>query len=147
MRTAIVEHALDVAALTAEVASPACGATSIFLGTVRNVNDGREVNGIEYSAYLGMASAEIQRIVDEAAGQFETDRIVVEHRIGMLGLGEASVAIVVAHARRAAAIDATRYIIEELKKRAPIWKREHYADGTSEWVDPTRPPQAAEQSS
>lgn len=136
MRAAIVEHAPDVAALTAEVASPACGATSVFIGTVRNINDNRAVTGVEYTAYAGMAVSEMQRIIEEAAAQFGTAQIVVEHRIGTLHPGEASVAIVVAHERRRPSMDATRYIIEELKKRVPIWKREHYTDGTREWVDP-----------
>jgi molybdopterin synthase catalytic subunit len=64
--------------------------------------------------------------------------VLVEHRIGVLDVGETSIAIVCAHAHRAAAMDSTRYIIEEIKKRVPIWKMEHYTDGTREWVDPTR---------
>ena len=138
MRAAVVGHVLDPARLLAEVSSPAFGATSLFLGTVRNVNEGRDVKGIEYTAYTTMAIAELDRIVHEAAERFGTDRIVVEHRVGTLGLGDASVAIAVAHERRTQAMDASRYIIEEVKKRVPIWKREHYADGTREWVDPTR---------
>lgn len=145
MRAAIVEREIDGAALLAEVASHTCGATSLFLGTVRNTNDGRDVTGIEYTAYSAMANAELQRIVAEAAERSGAERIVVEHRIGVLGLGEISVAIAVAHAHRAPSMDATRYIIEELKQRVPIWKREHYTDGTREWVDPTRGRQPAEQ--
>ena len=145
MRAALVEHPLNIASLTDEVSSPACGATSVFLGTVRNINEGREVTGIEYTSYSAMAIAELGRIVKEAAERFSTERIVVEHRIGALTLGDASVAIAVAHERRAPAMDASRYIIEQIKKRVPIWKREHYADGTREWVDPTRLPDAVEQ--
>ena len=141
MRIALVEHALNAAALLEEVASPSCGATSLFLGTVRNVNEGRAVTGIEYTAYAAMATAELDRIVHEAAERYGTDRIVVEHRIGILTLGEASIAIAVAHERRTQAMEASRYLIEEIKKRVPIWKREHYADGTREWVDPTRAPE------
>ena len=138
MRVALVEHVLNPAALLEEVTSPYCGATSLFVGTVRNVNEGREVTGIEYTSYAAMATAELDRIAREGAERFGTDRIVVEHRIGTLTLGEASIAIVVAHERRTAAMEASRYLIEEIKKRVPIWKREHYADGTREWVDPTR---------
>jgi molybdopterin synthase catalytic subunit len=144
VRAALVEHPLNIASLTDEVSSPACGATSVFLGTVRNVNEGRAVTGIEYTSYSAMAVAELGRIVKEAAERFSTERIVVEHRIGALTLGEVSVAIAVAHERRAPAMDASRYIIEQIKKRVPIWKREHYADGTREWVDPTRLPEAVE---
>jgi molybdopterin synthase catalytic subunit len=112
---------------------------------VRNTHEGREVTGIEYTAYTAMAIAELDRIIHEAAQRFGSDRIVVEHRIGTLGIGDVSVAIAVAHERRAPAMDASRYLIEELKKRVPIWKREHYADGTREWVDPTRAIQTMEQ--
>lgn len=135
MRTAIVSDTIDVTGLLAEVASVAHGATSLFVGTVRDVNDGRSVSGIEYSAYKAMAEEELRRIALEAAARFGTSSIVVEHRVGELELGDASIAIAVAHAHRANALDATRFIIEETKKRVPIWKRERYADGTREWVD------------
>jgi molybdopterin synthase catalytic subunit len=134
MRAAIVLHPLDAAALLAEVASDAHGATTLFVGTVRNVNLGRPVTGIEYSAYETMATAELQRILAEAGERFAGVQVVVEHRIGTLALGEASVIVATAHAHRAPALDAQRYVVEELKKRVPVWKREHYTDGTREWV-------------
>lgn len=137
MRTAIVDHPLDPTALLAEVASTESGASTLFVGTVRRVNDGKDVTGIDYSAYGAMAEAEMAAIVTEAAARFGTERIVVEHRVGTLTLGEASIIIAVSHARRAAAMEAQRYVIEEVKRRVPVWKREHYADGTREWVDPT----------
>ena len=139
MRAELVEHPIDAAALVAEVTSTSTGATLLFLGTVRDVNDGRAVMGIDYRAYAAMAQRELELIVREAAGKFETDRLAVEHRLGVLALGDVSVAIAVAHPHRAPAFDAARYIIEELKRRVPIWKLEHYVDGTREWVDPTRP--------
>lgn len=138
MRTAITERPLDPGALLAEVASVANGATVLFVGTVREVNEGRAVTGIDYSAYSAMAESELARIVDQVAGEWGTTDIVVEHRTGTLALGDASIAIAVGHPRRAAAFDAARSIIEEVKRRVPIWKREHYADGTREWIDPTR---------
>jgi len=139
MRTALVTRPINASALLAEVTSPACGATSLFLGTVRDMHDGRPVTGMEYTAYEAMAASELERIGAEAVARFDSPALVVEHRIGALGIGDVSVAIAVAHAHRAAALDATRYVIEALKQRVPIWKREHYADGTREWVDPTRP--------
>jgi molybdopterin synthase catalytic subunit len=138
MRAAVVDRPLDPAALLAEVASHAHGATTLFVGTVRDVNDGRAVLGIEYTAYGAMARRELERIVAEAGERFDGAALVVEHRVGYLALGEASVAVAAAHARRAPAMDAARWVVEELKRRVPIWKREHYADGTREWVDPTR---------
>ena len=138
MRTALVHNAIDLGSLLDEVSSPSCGACTLFVGTVREVNEGREVTGIEYTAYDAMAEREMRAIVDEAATRFGTERIALEHRLGYLALGEASVAIAIAHPRRSPALDASRFVIEELKRRVPIWKREHYVDGTREWVDPTR---------
>ena len=138
MRTEIVERALDPSALLREVASDANGASILFVGTVRNVNAGEPVTGMEYSAYRGMAEKELASIAGEAVERFGTQDIVVEHRVGRLGLGEPSVVIAVAHPHRGKAYDASRYVIEELKKRVPIWKLEHYVDGRREWVDPTR---------
>jgi len=139
MRSAIVDSVIDPAVLTAEVGGghDGNGATVLFLGTVRDTNDGRAVTGIEYSAYRSMAERELAKIVVEAGTQFGTTDVVVEHRLGTLDLGEVSVAIAVAHPHRGAAYDASRYVIEQIKRRVPIWKREHYADGTREWVDPT----------
>ena len=137
MRSAIVERVIDPAALTAEVSAHKNGASVLFLGIVRDSNDGRAVTGIEYASYKSMAEREMSAIVSNASREFGTNDIVVEHGIGVLGIGEVSVAIAVAHPHRGAAYDASRYVIEQIKKRVPIWKREHYADGTREWIDPT----------
>lgn len=134
MRTAIVDRPLDACALLAEVAQTRNGASVLFIGTVRDQNDGAPVTGLDYSAYSQMSERELSAIVDEASGRWGTSDIVVEHRVGTLGLGDASVVIAVAHPHRGEAYDASRYIIEELKKRLPVWKKEHYVDGRSEWV-------------
>jgi len=141
VRVGLVQERIDVPAVMAEVADSASGAVSVFVGTVRNTNEGRAVEGIDYSAYDRMALGEMERIAAEAAERFSTPHVVMEHRLGYLSLGEASIAIAVSHPRRAMAMDATRYVIEEVKRRVPIWKREHYVDGTRAWVDPTRHPQ------
>lgn len=138
MRAALVTRPIDPAALVAEVADHSCGAVSIFLGTVRNVHAGKAVTGMEYKAYEPMAVRELEAILLRARERFAVEHIVVEHRLGRLELGEVSVAIVAAHPHRREAMDATRYTIEEIKKTVPIWKLEHYADGSREWVDPTR---------
>ena len=137
MRTAVVTRALDPCALLAEVGGAGDGAALLFVGTVRNVNDGKAVAGIEYAAYGPMAERELASIAAEAVERFGTPHIVIEHRLGRLAVGEASVVIAVAHPRRAQAYEASRHIIEELKRRVPIWKLEEYVDGTREWVDPT----------
>jgi molybdopterin synthase catalytic subunit len=136
LRVAVVDRGIDPGALLRELSSPAHGAVVLFLGTVRDINGGKPVSGIDYSAYHAMAVAELQRIGAEAARLFEGLTLVVEHRIGTLEVGDVSVGIATGHAHRAAAYDANRFVIEELKRRLPVWKREHYTDGTREWVGP-----------
>lgn len=135
MRTAIVDRPLDACALLDEVSALRNGASVLFVGTVRDTNDGEPVSGLDYSAYKGMAESELANIASQAAMRWSTTDIVVEHRIGTLELGDASVVIAVAHPHRAQAYEASRFIIEELKTRLPIWKKEHYVDGRSEWVE------------
>jgi len=134
MRASIVHAPIDPAALVTEVAHQSNGATSVFLGTVRSDNEGRDVTGIEYSAYEEMAESEMAAILDETRDVFATAHSVIEHRVGALGVGEISMAVVVATPHRAASMSAVLYIVEEVKSRAPIWKLEHYVDGTREWV-------------
>ncbi len=134
IRAALVEHAIDVDALISEVSRAGNGATAVFLGTVRENNDGRDVTGIDYSAYAEMAADELTRILAEATERFGIASAVVEHRTGTLGVGDVSIAVVTAAPHRRAAMDGLHYIVEESKSRAPIWKLEHYTDGTREWV-------------
>ena len=135
IRAAIVTTPIDIDSVTREVASRSTGATAIFLGTVREQNKGRDVAGIEYSAYDEMAVKEMTAILAEATDQFAVENAVVIHRIGELAIGDSSIAVAVSHPHRGNAIDAMRYIVEETKMRAPIWKLEHYLDGTREWVN------------
>ena len=118
---------IDPAALLASVASDGCGAVMLFLGTVRRSPDDGEVEGIEYSAYPEMAESEFGRIQDEARGRGPEARIAIPHRTGYLATGEASIAIAVATPHRAEAYDCSRFVIEETKKRVPIWKKERLA--------------------
>lgn len=136
-RVAVVTDPLDTAAILAEVQSPAHGASILFVGTVREVNDGKPVQGMDYTSYSAMAEKEMATIAREAAEKFSGSSMVIVHRIGELAIGEASVAVATAHAHRDAAYGASRYAIEQLKARVPVWKREHYTDGTREWIDPT----------
>jgi molybdopterin synthase catalytic subunit len=137
----LVRRPLDPGALISEVAQPANGAILLFLGVVRDVNDGRGVTRIEYSAYEPMAARELAAIAEEASAKFGAN-LVIEHRLGDLALEETSVGIAVGHPHRGEAYEASRWVIEELKRRVPIWKREHYVDGTREWVDPSGRPVA-----
>lgn len=135
MSTHLVRAPISVEALLAEVQSPERGGTCVFLGTVRSDDD---VTAIEYSAYDEMASAEITRMLDEARARWPTARLRVQHRIGLVAVGEASIAIAAAAPHRDEAFAACRYVIEEVKKRLPIWKKELHADGTATWTDAPR---------
>jgi molybdopterin synthase catalytic subunit len=138
LRASIVSRPLDPEALLREVADARNGATALFVGTVRSTNDGREVKAIEYAAYEVMAEREMSAVLSEAEERNSGVVLVAEHRIGVLDVGEASIAIAAAHEHRGRALDALRYAIDEIKNRAPIWKREMYADGTESWIDPAR---------
>ena len=138
-RCSVTEAPIDAPALLAETIGPEDGAGLLFVGVVRNHNDGREVGHLDYDAYVAMAEHTLEAIVAEALDQWETGQIRVVHRVGRLEIGEASVAIAVAAPHREAAYAASRYIIEELKRRAPIWKREGYTAGDSEWLTGIQP--------
>jgi molybdopterin synthase catalytic subunit len=140
----IDDSVVEPPALIVRVAGPQEGATVLFLGTVRDTNQGRRVTGIDYSAYVPMAVGMVSEIIAEARARFGADGIAVQHRLGRLSLGDVSVGVAVSHAHRGAAFDAAQYMIEELKRRAPIWKREHYVDGSREWVEQTESAARAE---
>jgi molybdopterin synthase catalytic subunit len=130
------DQALDVRTVAHQVVSPERGGVVTFIGAVRNHHAGRAVLRLEYSAYAPMADLEFARIVEEAERRWPA-KVAAEHRVGTLEVGDVAVIVVAAAAHRGAAFDACRYVIEELKRRVPIWKREHYGDGTVGWVDPT----------
>jgi molybdopterin synthase catalytic subunit len=125
---------ISLEALCHEVAAPECGGIATFLGLVRNHHEGRAVLGIEYSAYQEMAESVSEAIVAEAKARWPV-RIALLHRTGELEVGEVAVAIAAAGAHREEAFAACRYVIEEVKRRVPIWKRERFVDGTEAWVE------------
>lgn len=132
---AVVRVPIDITALTQAVRTDASGAVVTFAGVVRQrSDDDRAVTGLSYEAHETMAVAEFERIALQAREQFGACEIAVVHRIGDLRIGEVAVAVAVASPHRARAFDACEYVIDELKARAPIWKQEHYVDGTREWV-------------
>lgn len=114
--------------------NPAAGAYASFEGWVRNHNEGKEVNSLEYEAYPALANKEGDRILQEAKEKFEILEAVCTHRTGHLQIGEVAVWVGVIAKHREAAFLACRYIIDEVKARVPIWKKEHYTDGDSGWV-------------
>ena len=128
-----------------EIASPACqpprndeqsfrsGASVLFLGTVRNHSEGREVLYLEYEAYEAIAERMIEESVKSAFEKWRLEDVKLLHRLGCVELGEIAVAIEVRSAHRDEAYQASRYLIEKIKHKVPIWKKEHFEDGTSEW--------------
>ena len=126
---------LDPDALKASLADAHAGACVTFEGWVRNHNDGRPVLALDYEAYGTLAEKEGSLIIAEALEKFAVTRIVCVHRTGSLKIGDLAVWVGVAAAHRGAAFDACRYLIDEVKARVPVWKKEHYADGSTEWVN------------
>ncbi|HET9440199.1 MAG TPA: molybdenum cofactor biosynthesis protein MoaE [Longimicrobiales bacterium] len=116
------------------VGAPSDGAVDVFLGIVRDENEGRAVSGMHYDAYDAMAERVIAEIVAEAAARPGVGQVAAVHRIGELRVGEVSVAIAASAPHRAEALAATRYVIEAIKQRLPVWKQEHYLTGEQRWL-------------
>ncbi len=128
---------IDAAALLGRARS-SDGGVCVFVGVVRDENEGRPTTGIEYEAYGSMAEAEIGRLLGALAQRWPQVRVEIVHRLGRLAIGDASVAVLATAPHRAEAFAACREAIDRLKTTVPIWKKEFYRDGTSDWVDPTR---------
>ena len=126
---------IDASALMDGLRDAGAGAFVTFEGRVRDRNDGRNVRALDYEAYAPLAEKEGERILSEAVGKFRITGAACVHRTGSLALGDVAVWIAVAAGHRDAAFEACRYIIDETKARVPIWKKEHYADGVSEWIN------------
>ncbi len=131
---AIRDRPLDAAALRAALAGHDAGGLVVFEGWVRRRNEGREVVSLAYEAYVPMAEREGAAILAEARQRFAILAAVAEHRVGVLPLGEIAVWVGVTAEHRDAAFQACRFVIDEIKERLPVWKKEQYADGTSDWV-------------
>jgi len=120
------------------VTSPERGGVAVFLGVVRREHAGRGVTALEYSAYHAMAERECRAVVDDAEGRWPV-AVALRHRVGHLAVGDVAVAVVAAGGHRDEAFAACRFVIDEVKRRVPIWKKEMYEDGSVGWVDPTDP--------
>ena len=135
----ITSSPLDVAALVALVSSPDAGAVATFVGTSRRTSSNaarveKPVETLWYEAYAPMAEKRLREIGDEARRQFDVTSVAAWHRVGEVAIGEASVAIAVSAPHRGAAFDACRFVIEEIKRSLPVWKRERFSDGEV-WVE------------
>ncbi len=131
----LLEAALEPQVLRTALQHPSCGGYVSFEGWVRDHNEGRAVLRLEYEAFAPLALREGERIIAEAAARFGVERAVCAHRIGALGIGDLAVWVGVSTAHRGEAFAACRYIIDAVKHRVPIWKKEYYKGGDSGWVN------------
>ncbi len=129
------DNAIDIDALRKTLCDPACGGYCSFEGWVRNNNEGHDVTRLEYEAFVDLAIKEGERIVQEAIKRFGVDKAACMHRVGSLAIGDIAVWVGVSSGHRDEAFKACRYIIDEIKHRVPIWKKEHYVNGDSGWVN------------
>jgi molybdopterin synthase catalytic subunit len=134
----IVDTPIDVALILASVAHPAAGGTAVFVGTTRNHARGKAVLSLEYEAFRPMALSLLEKIAGEASTRWGLHAVSIVHRVGPVGIGEASVVVAVSSSHRGEAFEACRFAIDTLKKTVPIWKKEFFADGAV-WVDGETP--------
>lgn len=139
----IVSEPIVIESFKTELEDAHAGACVTFEGWVRNHNEGKPVQALDYEAYPELAEKEGRKILAEARERFAVQAIACAHRTGALQIGDLAVWVGVTAAHRGAAFDACRYVIDEVKARVPIWKKEHYVDGVSEWINcATRGPAA-----
>ncbi len=131
----VVADGIETDALLADVGDPAAGGTTLFVGTTRNESEGRVVERLEYEAYEAMAVEEMRRIGEEIARRWQVVAVAMVHRVGVVPVGQASVAVAVSAAHREEAFAACRFGIDTLKATVPIWKKEYY-EGGEHWVGP-----------
>ena len=131
----ITDQNIDVDALQLKLENDRAGAYAAFQGWVRNHNEGRAVESLEYEAYGPIAVSEGERVLAEALQRFNLLKVAAVHRVGHLEIGDCAVWVGVSAAHRGDAFDGCRYVIDELKSRLPIWKKEHYAGGDSGWIN------------
>jgi molybdopterin synthase catalytic subunit len=132
----LVTSPIDTSAVLAHVSSPEAGAVVLFLGTTRKFTGRRETASLDYECYADMARAKLAELEMEARKKWPIIECAIVHRIGHLEIGEASVAVAVSTAHRKPAFEAGQWLIDTLKEVVPIWKKENWSDGTSQWVHP-----------
>lgn len=130
----ITNQAIDSVRLEAELVDPSCGGVVTFTGKVRNHHQGRQVEKLIYEAFEPMVVQVIQRLLSEAQEKFPIKNIKVVHRVGELKIGEVAVWVGVESAHRGEAFQACEWMINQIKKQAPIWKKEFYVQGEPEWI-------------
>jgi molybdopterin synthase catalytic subunit len=132
----LTHEPIDTADIVRRAGHPEAGAVVLFLGTTRELTDGRQTVALDYEAYEEMARRRLAELETEARQRWPVIECIVVHRLGHVPIGEASVAIAVSTPHRGDAFAAGQWLIDSLKRDVPIWKREEWADGTTEWVHP-----------
>lgn len=131
----VLEATISVDDALAHCDAPGHGAALVFVGRVRDINDGRSVRAVSYDVHDALCRREFEAMCAEAQERWGDDlRLFLVHRQGRLEVGEASVVVGASSRHRDHAFSASRYLVEQMKVRAPIWKQEHYVDGDSEWI-------------
>jgi molybdopterin synthase catalytic subunit len=136
----LTREPIDYAALIEWVRCSHCGAVVVFLGTVRDLTGEQVTTALDYEAYPTMAEKKMAEIEADTRARWPIGEIVMIHRLGRLEVGEVSVGVAVSCPHRAEAFEACRHAIDRLKELVPIWKKENWADGQSEWVHPNAQP-------
>ena len=143
----ISSEPIDPETLKRELEARQSGACVVFEGWVRNVNEGEPVDALEYETHAPLAVVEGNKVLEEAAGKFAVEVVGCIHRVGRLEIGDCAVWVGVSAGHRGAAFDACRYVIDEIKHRLPVWKKEHYRSGESGWVNCAKPSDSAQPAS
>lgn len=133
----ISEAIIDPELLLDRVQSRDAGASVLFVGTTREFTGGRQTVRLEYECYESMALRKLGELVDDARSRWKMISCAIQHRVGIVDIGEASVAIAVSSAHRADSFAAASWLMDSIKQSVPIWKQEHWADGSTQWVHPT----------
>ncbi len=138
IRLSITEQPIDYTALTESVRSNLCGSVVLFLGTVRELTGDKKTSSLEYEAYEEMAIIELRRLIEMAMQKWPIEKVSITHRVGHLELGEIAVGIAISTPHRKEGFDAAQYLMSQIKETVPIWKKENWADGSTDWVHPEK---------
>ena len=136
----ITSNAIDTDAVLRSVSSPTCGAAVLFVGTTRQFTDGRETKTLAYECYEPMAIAKMEELRECAMEKWDVEYCSIVHRVGVIDIEAASIAVAVSSPHRVASFESAAWIMDQLKQVVPIWKQEHWANGDTQWVHPQTPP-------
>lgn len=140
----LTESQIDAERIRLAVSSPKCGAIVLFLGTTRQFTDAKETLTLSYTAYSSMARSQMEKLAAQAQARWPVEKCAIAHRLGEVPIGEASVAVAVSSPHRRDAFEAASWLMDRLKELVPVWKKEHWADGGTDWVHPGLSPPAGQ---